>query len=335
MAFSSVLKLKAMPSQINMQDLTNQEEDRSFLKTALAWRGSVTPKILPRVLCAGIYSGFLAYVCQFLPLASMSVAPFEYTGVVLGLLLVARTNAGLDRWWEARKIWGSIVNQSRNLAIVCSQYGGEKDADKSELLKWIALWPYAMKAHLREQKELERGDELVGSRQADSIKSSSHMPTFIGARIAQKLRKMRQNGLDDFSFLEAEKQRALLIDAIGACERIKSTPIPFVLAIKTRRFILLFLGLLPLAAAPQVGWLTPFIMMLTAYPLFCLDQIGIELQNPFSEKNLSHLPLTKICQTIENNISQISYMPGVDDAYTSSEPLVTNLSKTGPEVHLS
>lgn len=77
---------------------------------------------------------------------------------------------------------------------------------------------------------------------------------------------------------------------------------PFVLAIKTRRFILLFLLLLPLALIERVDWLTPLVVALAAYPLFSLDEIGAELQNPFSPRNLSHLPLVGICNTIEGNV---------------------------------
>ena len=125
---------------------------------------------------------------------------------------------------------------------------------------------------------------------------------FVGAKVASIIKEMRKHGLDDFSFGRAERERSLLIDAIGACERIKTTPIPFVLAIKTRRFITLFLALLPFALIPEVGLITPLIVMLTSYPLFSLDQIGSELQNPFARENLSHLPIETICGKIEAQI---------------------------------
>ena len=98
------------------------------------------------------------------------------------------------------------------------------------------------------------------------------------------------------------RERALLIDAIGACERIRSTPVPLAIAIITRRLILLFLALLPLALVDRVGWFSPLVMAAASYPLFSLDEIGAELQNPFSSRNLSHLPLTPICQNIQANV---------------------------------
>ena len=99
--------------------------------------------------------------------------------------------------------------------------------------------------------------------------------------------------MDRFAFVQIDKERASLIDHIGACERILKTPLPMVYAIKIRRFIALFLLTLPFALLNRINgdWLVPFITMMVAYPLVSLDQIGIELQNPFCVDNLSHLPL--------------------------------------------
>jgi putative membrane protein len=125
---------------------------------------------------------------------------------------------------------------------------------------------------------------------------------YVGLKITEVLLKLRSQGLDSFAFLRAETERSQLIDAIGACERIRNTRMPLVLAIKTRRFIFLFLLLLPLALVDRAGWLTPLIVALASYPLFSLDEIGAELQNPFSARNLSHLPLDGICRNIAGNV---------------------------------
>lgn len=128
------------------------------------------------------------------------------------------------------------------------------------------------------------------------------MSMYVALRIAETLSKLKSQGLDSYAFLRAETERSQLIDAIGACERIRNTRMPLVLAIKTRRFILLFLLLLPLALVDRAGWLTPLIVALASHPLFSLDEIGAELQNPFSSRNLSHLPLDGICRNIAGNV---------------------------------
>jgi len=96
-----------------------------------------------------------------------------------------------------------------------------------------------------------------------------------------------------------EGQRILLVDHLGGCERILKTPMPLVYAIKARRFILTFLVLLPFSLIDNLGFSAVFIFLLVAYPLLSLDRIGIELQNPFDTKSLSHLPLHTICDSIK------------------------------------
>lgn len=283
-------------------EFASRGEAKNFLKTALAWTGSVTPRVLPRVLAAGIYSLLVVYISKLFPHFSMPITPFEYSGAVLGLLLVLRMNAGIDRWWEARKIWGSIVNQSRNLAIIAYEYTPNRGETGGLFLRWVAAWPHIMRESLRKENRLSETENLLGPEEARRIRSSQHMPTYVGARIARFLSELRKQGLDDFAFQRAERERAILIDDIGACERIRNTPMPLVLAIKTRRFILLFVLLLPLALIERADWLTPLVVALAAYPLFSLDEIGAELQNPFSPRNLSHLPLETICHTIQRDV---------------------------------
>lgn len=294
-----------MKPAMEIQELSNQPEAKSFLRTALAWRGSVTPRVLPRVIVAAVYSVFAVWLAKKFPTYALEVTPFEYSGVVLGLLLVWRVNAGLERWWEARKIWGSIVNQSRNLALIGYGYAPAVEPRRGEFLRWVAAGPFIMRDSLRNERTLAEVEGLLGQETTASIRQAPHMPTFWGAQIVRLLGELRDAGLDDFAFHQAERERALLIDAIGACERIRNTPIPLVLAIKARRFIFLFLMLLPIAFADRIGWMTPLVVALAAYPLFSLDEIGAELQNPFSPRNLSHLPLSAICRTIEANVMSL------------------------------
>ena len=282
--------------------LENHPESKSFIATAFAWNGSVTPRVLPRVAVAAAYAGLVYAGSLFAPTFSVPVTPFEYSGAVLALILVMRVNAGHDRWWEARKIWGAIVNQSRNLSLVIYGYSESKDENVVSGLKWVAAWPHVMRESLRNEKSLVEVSELVGEQEAERLRNAENMSMYVGVKITETLSKLRQQGLDSFAFLRAETERSQLIDAIGACERIRNTRMPLVLAIKTRRFILLFLLLLPLSLVDRAGLLTPLIVALAAYPLFSLDEIGAELQNPFSSRNLSHLPLDGICRTIAGNV---------------------------------
>ena len=170
----------------------------------------------------------------------------------------------------------------------------------------ISALPYLMKDNLREETNIQYLGHLIDMDSIQKLNESKHRPMMLASIIARELQVARNNhGLDSFAFLHAQEQIEHLIDAQGACERILKTPMPFVMAVKSRRFILFFLLMLPFALANVSLLLSPLIAGIVSYAIFSLDQIGIELQNPFSEKNLSHLPLDNICETIEKNINEI------------------------------
>jgi putative membrane protein len=286
------------------------EHRRSFWRDAFAWQGSVTPLVVPDVLAFGLFATALCAVAwlierQYEVKIGLEIAPFEIAGAALGLLLILRTNAGYDRWWEARRLWGGIVNQSRNLTISALAYGPRDSAWREEFVKWAAVFPHIARCSLRGEPPSPEVSALVGPDASREIASAVHMPGYVALRLAELLREAcEQHHTDRFAFLQLDRERAALIDHIGACERILKTPLPLVYSIKIRRFIAIFLLTLPFALLHRMSsdWLAPLITMLVAYPLVALDQIGIELQNPFAKQNLSHLPLGDISANIERNL---------------------------------
>jgi ion channel-forming bestrophin family protein len=286
---------------------TNKDEHPNFLRSSLMWRGSVTPRILPMLLllcCYPLLLVVLNHYWQLLP--SLDVTPFEYTGAVLGMVLVFRTNAGYERWWEARKLWSGITNQTRNMVSGGLAYGPHDSAWREALVKWSIAFSFATKESLRNGKNFTSLMGVLTEQELEELKSALHMPLFVVGKIAFLLQKARTgypntNGieLDGFEFGILEGQRVLLIEHMGECERILKTPMPLVYAVKGRRFIFMFLLLLPFSLLEKAGFYTVGIFFLVAYPLLSLDQIGIELQKPFNSKSLSHLPLDTICETIK------------------------------------
>ncbi|MBX3442471.1 MAG: hypothetical protein KF774_08685 [Planctomyces sp.] len=311
-----------------------------FWREAFSIHGSVTPYAAPYVLAFGLIG---AAVCALAWLVErtfdvwigLEVAPYEIAGAALGLLLILRTNAGYDRWWEARKLWGGIVNQSRNMAISALSYGPEDAQWREQFVRWTASFPHIARCSLRGEPPAPEVLALLGGREAAAIATCNHMPSYVARRLAELLREARESGdLDGFGFIQIDKERALLIDHIGACERILKTPLPLVYSIKIRRFITLFLLTIPFALLHRVEsvWLIPFVTMLVAYPLLCLDQIGVELQNPFSTANLSHLPLKQICETIEGNVTNLERREKPVEALASTNATATALPEH-PQVH--
>jgi putative membrane protein len=289
-------------------------ERTGFWREVSILRGSITPHVLPNILIFGLISQLvvaLAWLVERtlqLPIG-LEVAPFEIVGAALSLLLILRTNAGYDRWWEARRLWGGIVNQSRNLVIDALAYGPADVEWRRQVVHWAAAFPHIARCSLRGDPPSVEVVGLLGRQDADAVAAADHMPGFVALKLAVLLREACDRfQMDRFAFLQVDKERALLIDHIGACERILKTPLPFVYSVLIRQFIALFLLTLPFVLLHRLDsdWLIPLITMLVALPLLSLDQIGIELQNPFSTANLNHLPLSDIAATIERNAVALS-----------------------------
>lgn len=285
-------------------------DHQAFWQQAFAWHGSITPRVIFNVFTFGLIASSICVVAwllenQYQTKIGLEIAPFELAGAALSLLLILRTNAGYDRWWEARKLWGGIVNQSRNVVISALGYGPTKPAWREKFVKWATVFPHVARCSLRGEPPSPEVSALVGLKSAAQIATSAHMPSCVSLELANLLREACDNSnMDRFAFMQVDRERAALMDHIGGCERILKTPLPLVYAIKIRRFITLFLLTLPFALLHRINgdWLVPIITMLVAYPLISLDQIGVELQNPFSKSNLSHLPLGEISVAIEKNL---------------------------------
>ena len=321
------LTLDGMP---NHPDISSKEASNalaySYWFGTFVVRGSVAPRIMIDVLGFGFLATLIALAVQklesdFNVKLSVPAIPFGAAGAVLGLLLVMRVNAGYSRWWEARVLWGGIVNQTRNMAIAGLAYGPSDTRWRSRFVRWIAVFPHVCRRSLRGERNLPELHRLVSDDSLAWIENAEHMPNAVSGEIAILLKEARSLGMDGFAFLKLEGHRAELIDHLGGCERIVSTPLARSTAIQVRQFIFLFLVTLPLGlmhdlqaasseqAIPGVMvsqiWVVPIYAMLLAYPLLSLDRIGMELQNPFSTNRIDFLPLDSICTIVECNVLEL------------------------------
>jgi ion channel-forming bestrophin family protein len=284
----------------------HSEPASRFWRDFLSFRSSAPASVYWRVLIFGVYASVLCgndWVGHHHSSLEVGLAPYEVTGAALGLLLVLRTNAGYERWWEGRKLWGGIVNQSRHLGVVAISYGPEDSKWRERALRLVAAFAHVARRSLRDERELPEIEALLGAEEAGRIAAARHMPVHVALLIADHLRvACDQFEMDRFSFLEADRDLTSLLDFVGGCERIKKTPLPRAYAIQIRQFLILFLTTLPFALLMKVGWLTPLVTVLVAYPLLSLDEIGNALQAPFSPRSLNHLPLDDISRTIEDDL---------------------------------
>lgn len=288
-------------------------------------KGSVAPRVFLDVFGFGALTVVIVLSIRIvenilqMPL-SVPAGPFGTVGAILGLLLVLRVNTGYSRWWEARVLWGGIVNQSRNLAISGLSYGPRDGRWRSRFVRWLAVFPHVCRRSLREQRDFPELERLLSEPSQDWIRKAEHMPAAVSSEIAMLLNEARNLGMDGFAFQKCEEQRSSLMDHIGGCERILKTPLARSGAIQVRQFIFLLLVTLPFGLMQdfEAGvvesslvwhvhplWVIPLYVMLLAYPLLSLDRIGMELQNPFSTQRIDFLPLDSLCTTLERNLLEL------------------------------
>jgi ion channel-forming bestrophin family protein len=279
----------------------------AFWHEAFALRGAATARVLPRTFVFVLAAALVGLLHRAVPWLAIRADVMEASGLILGLLLVFRTAAGYERWWEARRLWGEIVNQSRNLVIAALAYGPADRSWRDGLARWVAAFAHVTRSTLRDERKLPEVVALLGEAEAERIATAEHMPSYVACRIAALLeRACKDHGLDRFAFLQIDRERAALIDHVGGCERILSTPIPKVYSVTIRRFVVIYLLALPFALTGAVGLAAPVYAIFIAYPILTLEQIGAELQNPFVPRSLSHLDLTALCATIERNVRSLA-----------------------------
>src|SRR4051794_32295918 len=229
-----VIRLKATSES---GSLSTEPEDRpvGFWAETFAIHGSGTHLVAARLLIFTLIALLVCVVNYIVPPhldLGVGVAPYEVAGVALGALLVLRTNAGYDRWWEGRKLWGGIVNQSRDLAITALAYGPPDPQWRASLVRWTAAFAHVARRSPRGERTLPEVAALLGDEQARRIADAEHMPSFVNRTIADQLRQARDgHGMDPFAFLQIDRDRAALIDHVGGCERILNAPLPLAYSI--------------------------------------------------------------------------------------------------------
>lgn len=276
----------------------------TFWTEAVAVKDSVTLQITRDAILFTLWAVLVYEVDRRIPSdLGVGITPFEAAGVALGLLLVLRTNAGYDRWWEARKLWGGITNHCRCLAATAVVQGPQDPAWRSRTVRLTAAFAHVMRRALRGQRDMPEVAALLGPEETERFRAARHMPVAVLTEIAAMLREAREvYHVNVIPLNVADLSRVQLFDLFGGCERILKAPIPRVYSIQIRRLIVLFLATLPFGLLEKTGWLTPLVTFLVSYPILAIDQIGAELQNPFHPDHLGHLPLDDITATIEGDL---------------------------------
>jgi len=268
----------------------------------LAIRGSIAPKIILRV---GIVVGWTALVVLLhRNVRAIEIPPTVHglIGVALGLLLVFRTNASYDRFWEGRKAWGRILNDARNISRSTRTLLAGHPEIITPVVLWTAAFPYACMHSLRGTRSLGPMLARLPPKAANDALAASHVPLAVATRITAALTDNRPPGtFAERVVVTIDGMVKALIDHIGECERIQNTPLPFAYVVHLRRALALYLVTLPFALVDSFGWLAVPYTLLISYTLLGIDEIGVEIENPFGT-DYNDLPLESICATVEENL---------------------------------
>lgn len=227
---------------------------------------------------------------------------YSLIGFVLSLLLVFRTNTGYDRWWEGRKKWGELVNNTRNLAIKVSSTTFNKEY-KDFFARMIPNYAFAMKEHLREGVKLEELD--LTSEEIEEIEKVDHKPSYIAKKLYSELQLLRQKDeITDIEYLSLDTNLKTFSDIIGACERIKNTPIPYSYSLFLKKFIFIYVTTMPLAFISSFGYWSVLITTFVFYILVSMEILAEEIEDPFGIDD-NDLPTDELCEKIKLNVQEI------------------------------
>ncbi|UXP33951.1 hypothetical protein N6H18_08335 [Reichenbachiella agarivorans] len=262
-------------------------------------------RLLPMLIGMSAFTVLLEYVVlDIFKLHYPGILAFHsILGIFLGLFLVLRTNTAYDRWWEGRKLWGQLVNDTRNLAIKINTFTNNKET-KAFFAEMIPNITIAMKEQLRDSHiigEMEFSDEKV----KDAVIKSHHRTNYINGLLYAKAQEMNKGGeITDFEYMMMDKELKGFTDIIGACERIHTTPIPHSYSTFIKKFVFFYIFTLPFGLVWQFGYWTTLIVLPVYYFLLSLEFIAEEIEDPFG-KDINDLPLDGLTTKIKANVSEI------------------------------
>jgi putative membrane protein len=289
----------------------------SFRGTALRRAGTrvlvmtIYAIIIQAAYNAGEFAGFdLTYFFGLNP------AQHAVLGSLLGFLIVFRMNASNGRYWEGRSAWGSIINAARNLVRV----GVAHTHNGAELADLVAGYVISLRRSLQGNVDMAETDVFLPEELRQQAERFGNPPTCVAFAISAWIEREYRNGQLEASLVRhMEDQLSKLIDAQGACEKIRKTPMPFVYVVMIKQLIVVYLLTLPFAVGKECGWWSPVVMAIVSLGLFGMEEASVETEDPFgTDENC--LDMVTYTLTITRDTGQMAAGKPVPTA--SPKPLV-------------
>lgn len=284
-----------------------------WFRMLFIWHGSVLPRLLPRLGLLLVLSVIIVYLhgSLFSFKVPLNPAPFTLFGLALALFLGFRNNASYDRFWEGRKLWGALLNDTRSLArqafsTTGYQAGNQEPQDFIQLL--IAL-TYSLKHQLRGTDARADLEQRLPAELAARINGAKYKPIMLLSEMGNWVFNIKRQGkIDSIVQVAFEENFNKISDIVGGCERIASTPIPYSYRVLLHRTVYLYCFMLPFGLVDSLGWLTPLIVVFIAYTFVAFEAIADEIEEPFGTED-NDLALNAMCLMIETTLLEIAGKP--------------------------
>jgi putative membrane protein len=270
-------------------------------------------KIKGGLIAVSIYAAIIAVLYDFFHITRITipVSVPMILGTVISLLLGFRSSQAYDRWWEARIIWGAIVNDSRTLArqvltFVDTDYSSiEAQQFAERFIRRQMAWCFALSRHLRGENPVVGLRSYMVEEEIARVSAYSNVPTAILELHANDLRYALDNGwINQYQQIELDKTLTRLCDALGKCERIKNTVFPATYSLYIHFALNLFIIMLPFGVIEYFGYMEIPLVIAIAASFMLIEKMAIHLQDPFENKP-TDTPMTTISRNIERDLRQM------------------------------
>ena len=281
---------------------------KDWWKLIFAFHRSDTFRVLlPGMIAVAFYTAMIAWLENEVFHVTFRNTTVVHTliGFVLSMLLIFRTNTAYDRWWEGRKLWGSFVNNSRNLALKLNAFLPEAATEQRAMFRaLIHNFIHASKEHLRKGVDVKKLT-AEGGYDATYFSKGGHVPNQVLKALFIEINRLYTSGTisgEQLLVLNAELQS--FADNLGACERIKKTPIPYAYSLFLKKIIFIYVFTMPIGFVLDYGYWAVPVVAFVFYAFASIEVIAEEIEDPFGTE-ANDLPTDSISETIRANLHDI------------------------------
>ena len=279
------------------------------LKMLFVLQGSYFKRlIVPQVLLF-IFSFLIYFYQTHIATEPVPLNPsvFAILGISLAIFHGFCNNAAYDRFWEGRKLWGTLVWLSRNIARQVLTLPNVSMAEKQAFIRHQIAFVHSLRQQLRAEDNTANLQRLLTVEEQQAVVGQN----FIALRLTQIMGQMLANWqaeqkIDVWQWQSLDNTLGEIAHIQAGCERINNTPIPYAYFVLLHRTVYLYCFMLPFGLGNTIGWVTPFVVSFVGYTFMALNEIVDEISEPFGTGE-NELPLGMMCDTIETQLAMLSH----------------------------